>query len=72
MELYLSKYRKEKMMEQEEIDELLHQCDKLRELVRAIAAAMDHAEKRLQRIERQGRIWLFREAYGKVRGEDEN
>lgn len=60
------------MMEQEEIDELLRQCDKLRELVRAIAAAMDHAEKRLQRIERQGRIWLFREAYGKVRNEDEN
>ena len=56
-------------MEQEEIDELLRQCDKLRELVRAIAAAMDNAEKRLQRIERLGRIWLFREAYGK-RGED--
>lgn len=51
-------------MEQEEIEELLQQCDKLRELVRAIAAAMDHAEKRLQRIERLGRIWLFREAYG--------
>ena len=51
-------------MEQEEIEELLMQCDKLRELVRAIAAAMDHAEKRLQRIERLGRIWLFREAYG--------
>jgi hypothetical protein len=49
-------------MEAEEINELLSQCDKLRELVRAIAAAMDHAEKRLQRIERQGRIWLFREA----------
>ena len=59
-------------MEQEEIDELLRQCDKLRELVRAIAAAMDHAEKRLQRIERQGRIWLFREAYRNRREEDEN
>ena len=59
-------------MEQEEIDELLQQCDKLRELVRAIAAAMDHAEKRLQRIERQGRIWLFREAYGNRGEEDEN
>lgn len=57
-------------MEQEEIDELLVQCDKLRELVRAIAAAMDHAEKRLQRIERLGRIWLFREAYGN--GSDKN
>ena len=65
----MNKYRKEKRMEQEEIDDLLHQCDKLRELVRVIAAAMDHAEKRLQRIERQGRIWLFREAYGN-RGED--
>ena len=51
-------------MEQEEIEDLLRQCDKLRELVRAISAAMDHAEKRLQRIERLGRIWLFREAYG--------
>lgn len=59
-------------MELEEIEELLHQCDKLRELVRAIAAAMDHAEKRLQRIERQGRIWLFREAYGNRGGNDEN
>lgn len=59
-------------MEQEEIEELLHQCDKLRELVRVIAAAMDYAEKRLQRIERQGRIWLFREAYGNRREEDEN
>ena len=59
-------------MEQEEISEVLHQCDKLRELVRAIIPAMEHAEKRLQRIERQGRIWLFREAYGKEREEDEN
>lgn len=59
-------------MEQEEIDELLQQCDKLRELVRAIAAAMAHAEKRLQCIERQGRIWLFREAYGNRREEDDN
>lgn len=72
MALYLSKYRKEKMMEQKEIEELLQQCDKLRELVRAMAAAMEHADKRLQRIERLGRIWLFREAYGKVRDEDEN
>ena len=72
MELYPSKYRKEKMMEQEEIDELLRQCDKLRELVRAMAAAMEHAEKRLQRIERQGRIWLFREAYGNRREEDDD
>ena len=70
--MYLNKYRKEKMMEQEEIDELLRQCDKLRELVRAIAAAMEHAEKRLQRIERQGRIWLFREAYGNRREEDDD
>ena len=60
------------MMEQEEIDDLLRQCDKLRELVRAIAAAMEHAEKRLQRIERLGRIWLFREAYGKVREDNED
>jgi len=59
-------------MEQEEINELLRQCDKLRELVRAIAAAMDHADKRLQRIERQGRIWLFREAYGNRREEDDD
>lgn len=59
-------------MEQEEIYELLRQCDKLRELVRAIAAAMEYAEKRLQRIERQGRIWLFREAYGDRREEDED
>ncbi len=59
-------------MEQEEIDELLLQCDKLRELVRAIATAMDHAEKRLQRIERLGRIWLFREAYGNRGEEDDN
>jgi len=59
-------------MEQEEIDELLRQCDKLRELVRAIAAAMDHADQRLQRIERQGRIWLFREAYGNRREEDDD
>ena len=59
-------------MEQEEIDDLLRQCDKLRELVRAIAAAMDNAEKRLQRIERQGRIWLFRQAYGNRREEDED
>ena len=72
MELYLSKYKKGEKMEQEEIDDLLRQCDKLRELVRAIVAAMDHAEKRLQRIERQGRIWLFREAYGNRREEDEN
>ena len=60
------------MSDQEEIDELLRQCGKLRELVRAISAAMDHAEKRLQRIERQGRIWLFREAYGNRREEDDN
>ena len=59
-------------MEQEEIDELLRHCEQLRELARAIAAAMDHAEKRLQRIERQGRIWLFREAYGNRREEDDN
>lgn len=59
-------------MEQEEIEELLQQCDKLRELVRAIAAAMDHADKRLQRIERLGRIWLFREAYGNVRDEHDD
>lgn len=59
-------------MEQEEIAELLRQCDKLRELVRVIAAAMEHAEKRLQRIERQGRIWLFREAYGNRREENED
>lgn len=59
-------------MEQEEIEELLQQCDKLRELVRAMAAAMDHAEKRLQRIERLGRIWLFREVYGNRREEDDN
>lgn len=57
-------------MEPEEIEDLLRQCDKLRELVRAIAAAMDHAEKRLQRIERLGRIWLFRKACGN--GSDEN
>ena len=72
MELYSNEYKKGEKMEQEEIDELLRQCDKLRELVRAIAAAMDHAEKRLQRIERQGRIWLFREAYGNRREDDEN
>ena len=59
-------------MEQEEIEELLRQCDKLRELVRAIAAAMEHAEKRLQRIERQGRIWLFREAYGNRSDENDD
>ena len=59
-------------MEQEEIDELLRHCEKLRELARAIAAAMDHAEKRLQRIERQGRIWLFREAYGNRREDDDD
>lgn len=59
-------------MELEEIEDLLRQCDKLRELVRAIAAAMEHAEKRLQRIERQGRIWLFREAYGNKGEKDEN
>ena len=57
-------------MELEEIDELLRQCDKLRELVRAIAAAMDHADKRLQRIERLGRIWLFRETYREGRKGD--
>jgi len=59
-------------MEPEEIEDLLQQCGKLRELVRAIAAAMDHAEKRLQRIERLGRIWLFREAYGNRREEDDD
>jgi hypothetical protein len=59
-------------MEQEEIDDLLQQCDKLREMVKAVGAAMDYMEKRLQRIERQGRIWLFREAYWKARDEDEN
>lgn len=59
-------------MEREEIEDLLRQCDKLRELVRAIAAAMEHAEKRLQRIERQGRIWLFREAYRDRREDDDN
>lgn len=59
-------------MEQEEIEELLQQCDKLRELVRAIAAAMDHADKRLQRIERLGRIWLFREAYGNGRDDHDD
>lgn len=59
-------------MKQEEIEDLLRQCDKLRELVQAIAAAMDHADKRLQRIERQGRIWLLRGAYGNRRNEDDN
>ena len=68
----MNKYEQEEKMEQEEIEELLQQCDKLRELVRAMAAAMDHAEKRLQRIERLGRIWLFREAYGNGREEDDN
>lgn len=59
-------------MEAEEVDELLRQCEKLRELVRAIADAMDHADKRLQRIERQGRIWLFRMACGNRREEDDD
>lgn len=49
-------------MEIEEIKELLNQVDRLRDLVRAVALSMDYAEKRLQRIERLGRIWLFREA----------
>jgi len=59
-------------MKREEIDEVLRHCDVLRDMVRTIVAAMGYAEKKLQRIERQGRIWLFREAYGDRREEDDN
>lgn len=59
-------------MQEIEINELLNQCDKLRDIVRAVAAVMDNAEKRLQRIERQGRIWLFQKACGNGREKDED
>ena len=46
----------------EELEDLLWQCDRLRDMMRALKEAVEHADKRLQRIERQGRIWLVRAA----------
>ena len=60
------------IIEYGETEELMHECSKMRQLIKTIRPALDAAESWIAAIEKQCRVWEFRLAYQNRGEEDED